>query len=136
MCPHVYQLDASSGKRASSMKRLLGIFTILAALSGSAIAQESAEMVQTSGVGKLKRASEFMIAPTGQNISVRLPATVTKGDVIPIQYEDSGNSVADSFMVTEITVRDGSCAIESKRQTPTGSTPSDMIYARPCKKLK
>jgi hypothetical protein len=118
------------------MKTSLGIFTICVVLSASAIAQESAELVQTSGTAELKRASERMIAPTGKNISIRLPATVKKGEVIPIQYEISGNSVADSFMVTGITIRDGNCAIESKRQTTTGAAPSDMIYARPCKKLK
>lgn len=118
------------------MKTSLGIFTICATLSASAIAQEAAELVQTSGTAELRRASEAMIAPASRNISIRLPATVKMGEVISIQYQDAGNSVADSFMVTGITVREGSCAIESKRQTTTGAAPSDMIYARPCKKLK
>lgn len=77
-----------------------------------------------------------MIAPASRNISIRLPATVKKGEVISIQYEDAGNSVADSFMVTGISVREDGCVIESSRQTATGAAPGDMIYARPCKKLR
>lgn len=118
------------------MKRSLCIFTAWVALSAPASAQESAETVQTSGTAELRRASEAMIAPTSRNISIRLPATVKKGEVISIQYQDAGNSVADSFMVTGITVKEDGCAIESKRQTATGAAPSDMIYARPCRKLR
>jgi len=118
------------------MKRSLGIFTLCVAFSAAASAQESADTVQTSGTAELRRASEAMIAPASRNISIRLPATVKKGEVISIQYEDAGNSVADSFMVTGITVKEDGCAIESERQTTTGAAPGDMIYARPCKKLR
>jgi len=106
------------------------------ALAASANAQEAAELVQTNGSADLKRASEAMIAPTGKNISIRLPETVRKGEIIEIQYEGSGNRVVDSFMVTGITIEDGTCSIENKRNTATGPALSDMIYARPCKKLK
>lgn len=118
------------------MKKSLGIFTIWVVLSAAASAQEAVEMVQTNGTAELRRASEAMIAPTGKNISIRLPATVSKGEVISIQYQDAGNAVADSFMVTGITVEGRSCTIESKRETTSGAAPSDMIYAQPCKKLK
>ncbi|MCX7156236.1 MAG: hypothetical protein NTW45_07320 [Rhodocyclales bacterium] len=118
------------------MNRSLGIFTLCVALSASVNAQESADMVQTSGTAELKRASEAMIAQVSQSISIRLPTTVKKGEIISIQYEGKGNSVADSFMVTGITIKDGTCAIENKRHTTAGSALSDMIYAQPCKKLK
>ncbi|MDP2822003.1 MAG: hypothetical protein Q8O52_04905 [Sulfuritalea sp.] len=117
------------------MKKSLSVFAMCAALSASANAQEKAELVQTTGFGDLKRASEALIAPKNPSISIRLPTTVKKGEIISIQYDNAG-SVADSFMVTGITIQDGSCSIESKRATPTGSLPADMIYARSCKKLK
>ena len=118
------------------MKRSLGILTICAALSASANAQETAELVQTPGTATLKRASEVMIAKASQSISIRLPTTVKNGEIIAIQYEGKGNSTADSFMVTGITIKDGTCAIENKRHTTAGSALSDMIYAQPCKKLR
>jgi len=118
------------------MKTSLGMFAILVALTASASAQESAEMVRTSGTGALMRASEQMIEPTRGSLSIRLPTTVRKGGVIAIQYELSGSSVADSFMVTGITVQGGSCVIESRRYTTDGSTLSDMIHAGPCEKLE
>jgi hypothetical protein len=118
------------------MKTSLGMFTLLVALAAHASAQESAEMVQTTGTGALMRASEQMIDPARGSISIRLPATVRKGEVIAIQYDLSGSSVADSFMVTGITVQGGGCAIESRRYAANGSTLSDMIHARPCEKLE
>lgn len=118
------------------MKKSLGIVTMLAALSATANAQEAVESVQTSGVAELRRASELMVAPGSRNIPIRLPSTVSKGDVISIQYEISGNAIADSFMVTGITVSGKSCMIESKHNTALGAELSDMILAQPCKKLR
>lgn len=118
------------------MKKRLSILTTLAVLAVSAGAQEPAQTVQTSGTAELKRASELMVTQGGQGISVRLPGTVKAGEVIYIEYGGAGNTVADSFMVTGITVKDGSCIIESRRSTTTGAAPSDVIYARPCKKVK
>ena len=117
------------------MKRSLPILALLLALSASVSAQEKAELVQTTGYGELKRASEALIAPKEANISVRIPAIVTKGEIISLKYENAG-SVSDSFMVTGITIQHGTCTIESKRETPTGSSPSDLIQATSCKKLK
>lgn len=128
--------EFSLWKASITMKKSLPAFAMYVALMASASAQEAAEQVQTSGSAELKRASEVMIAPTRQNISIRLPGTVRTGEIISIQYEGSGNSVADSFMVTGITIKDDTCSIENKRNTLTGSALSDMIYARPCTKLK
>ncbi len=118
------------------MKKSLLSITLYVALAASASAQESAEWVQTSGSGDLTRASEVMIAPASKSISIQLPTTIKRGEIVYIQYEDSGNKVADSFMVTGITIKDDTCSIENKRNTAVGTALSDMIYARPCKKLK
>jgi hypothetical protein len=118
------------------MNKSLCVFTILLALNATASAQETVEAVQTSGVGELRRASELMVAPGSRNVSIRLPTTVGKGEVIYIQYEISGNMMSDSFMVTGITVSGKSCAIESKHNTALGAELSDMIFAQPCKKLR
>lgn len=118
------------------MNKSLGIFTILLALGATANAQEAAETVQTGGVAELRRASELMVAPGSRNIPIRLPATVSNGEVISIQYEISGNAIADSFMVTGISVSGKSCTIESKHSTALGAELSDMIFAQPCKKLR
>lgn len=118
------------------MKKSLPIFAMYFALAASASAQESAELVQTSGFAELNRASEAMIAPGSRNISIRLPTTVRNGEVISIQYEYSGNMVTDSFMVTGISIKNGACALESKHTLTVGKTLSDMIHARPCKKLQ
>ncbi len=118
------------------MKTSLGIFTILVALSATANAQEAAEAVRTSGIAELRRASEHMIAPGSRNMPIRLPAAVSKGEVISIQYEISGNLIADSFMVTGITVSGDSCTIESKHNTTVGAELSDLIFVQSCKKLR
>lgn len=118
------------------MNKSLGIFTMLLALGATANAQEAVESVQTSGFAELRRASELMVAPGSRNISIRLPTTVSNGEVISIQYEISGNMMSDSFMVTGITVSGKSCMIESKHNTALGAELSDMILAQPCKKLR
>jgi opacity protein-like surface antigen len=104
-------------------------------LSTAASAQEAVESVGTIGSGELRRASEVMIRPKAGNISARIPGVISKGEVIQIQYEDSG-SVADSFMVTGISIQGDRCAIESRRTMPNGPEIRDMIYASPCKKLR
>lgn len=117
------------------MNRSLPVFALCLALTTAASAQETVESVSTNGSGELRRASEAMIKPKMTNISARIPGVINKGDIIQIQYEDSG-SVADSFMVTGITIQDAGCAIESRRTMPNGPEIRDMIYAKPCKKLK
>lgn len=117
------------------MNRSLPVLALCLALTTAASAQETVESVSTNGSGELRRASEAMIKPKMTNISARIPGVINKGDIIQIQYEDSG-SVADSFMVTGITIQGDSCAIESRRTMPNGPEIRDMIYAKPCKKLK
>ena len=117
------------------MNRSLSILALLLALSGAVGAQPGVESVSTNGSGELRRASEIMIAPKAGNIAARIPAVITKGEVIQIQYDDAG-SVADSFMVTGITIAGDRCAIESRRTLPNGPEISDMIYTAPCKRLK
>jgi hypothetical protein len=118
------------------MKNSLAILATYVVLTASANSQEPAAWVQTSGAAELSRASEAMIDPARRNIPIRLPATVRKGDVISIQYEDSGNTVADSFMVTGITINNGTCTLESKRDTTVGTALVDTIHTRPCKKIE
>ena len=109
------------------MKKSLSIFAIYVALTATASAQESAESVQPSGSGQLRVVSDVI----GQNTSISLPATVSKGDIISIQYQSSGGTVADSFIVTGISIRKGSCTLENKRRELTNT-----ISTQPCKKLQ
>lgn len=118
------------------MKTSFFALALYVALTASANAQEAAEWVQTGGHGELRRTSEQMIAPGGKSISISLPATVKAGEIIYIQYGSPGNLIADSFMVTGILIKDGNCAIESKRGNKIAATISDTIYAPSCKKLK
>lgn len=117
------------------MNRPLPILALSLLLASSAGAQTPVESVSTNGSGELRRASEAMIAPKSGNITARIPGVINKGEVIQIQYEDAG-SVADSFMVTGITIEGDRCAIESRRTQPNGPEISDMLFAKPCKRLK
>lgn len=117
------------------MNRSLPILVLYLSLTTTASAQEAVESVSTDGLGELRRASEVMITPKAGSILARIPGVISKGEVIQIQYDDSG-TVADSFMVTGITILNERCAIESMRTTPTGSSVSDVIIAKPCRKLK
>ncbi|MBI3095800.1 MAG: hypothetical protein HYY97_13120 [Rhodocyclales bacterium] len=116
--------------------RSLPMLAVLLALTGAAGAQAPVESVGTDGYGELRRASEAMITPTMTNISIRIPGVINKGEVIYIEYEADGNKVADSFMVTGITLQGEGCAIESRRTAPDGPTVSDVIQVRSCRKLK
>ncbi len=115
------------------MKKSFGIFTILVTLTTTASAQQSAEMVQTSGTGELRRQSDLTINPDSRNLSTRLPATVSQGDVISIQYQTAGGTFADSFMVTGVTISGDRCSLESKH---LNSELIDIIFTQPCSKLK
>lgn len=118
------------------MKRSLPTLALLLALTGAARAQSPAESVATDGSGELRRASEAMITPKMANMSIGIPGVISKGEVIHIQYEADGNKVADSFMVTGITMQAEGCAIESRRTAPDGPAVSDVIQVRSCRKLK
>ena len=115
------------------MKKSFSIFTILVALTATAGAQQSAEMVQTSGTGELRKESSLTINPGSLNIPTRLPATVSKGDVISIQYQTAGGAFSDSFMVTGITISGDRCSLESKH---LNSELIDIIFTQPCNRLK
>jgi hypothetical protein len=118
------------------MKRSSGIFTILIALSATANAQETAEAVRTDGSGELRREADIMVAPHSRNMPARLPATVRTGEVIAIRYQTGGNTFADSFRVTGMTIKGDRCSIESRHTNADGRELIDMIFAQPCSKLK
>ncbi len=77
-----------------------------------------------------------MVDPHSRNMPARLPATGTTGEVIAIRYQTSGNTFADSFRVTGITIKGDRCSIESKHNNADGRELVDIIFARPCSKLK
>ena len=118
------------------MKTSFGKFTIMVALNATVSAQEPAKAVRTDGSGELRREADIMVAPHGGNMPARLPATVSTGEVIAIRYQTAGNSFADSFRVTGITIKDDRCSIESKHNNAYGRELIDMIFAPPCSKLK
>lgn len=109
---------------------------ILVALGATANAQEAAEMVRTDGSGELRREADILVDPRGRNMAARLPATVSTGEVIAIRYQTSGNTYADSFRVTGMTIKGDRCSIESKHNNADGRELIDMIFAQPCSKLK
>jgi len=118
------------------MKKSSGIFTILIVLSATVSAQEPAATVRTDGSGELRREADIMVAPHGGNMPARLPATVSTGEVIAIRYQTAGNTFADSFRVTGMTIKGDRCSIESKHNNADGRELIDMIFAQPCSKLK
>lgn len=117
------------------MSKFLPMMLLFLAFAPLAAAQEPAELVSTDGNGELRRTSERMIAPKAGNILARIPGTISKGQVIQIEYQDSG-TVSDSFMVTGIVMQGERCEIESRRTMPNGPEISDMLFVRYCKKLR
>lgn len=118
------------------MKNSVGIFSLLVMLSAMANAQQAVETVQTSGSGEVRRASELMVSPGSRNASTRLPTTVSRGDVISIQYQTAGGTLSDSFQVTGITISGDRCSIESKHHNADGMELIDVILTQPCARLK
>ncbi|NJD35876.1 MAG: hypothetical protein FIA96_13760 [Betaproteobacteria bacterium] len=116
------------------MKKSFSIFAILVTLTATASAQQSAESIQTSGTGELSKQSDLANYVGSVNASIRLPATVSAGDVIPVQYQTAaGGAVSDSFMVTGITISGDRCSLQSKRRD---SQLIDTISTQPCSRLK
>jgi len=93
-------------------------------------------MVRTDGTGELSREADFMVDPHSRKLPARLPATVSTGEVIAIRYETSGNTFADSFRVTGMTIKGDRCSIESRHHNADGRELVDTISARPCSRLK
>ena len=118
------------------MKKAFGISLMLAALATTAHAQKAVEMIQTNGIGEIRRAAEVMVAPGSRNASARLPGTIRKGDVIAIQYQSAGSSLSDTFQVTGITISGDRCSIESKHHNADGMELIDVIITQPCARLK
>lgn len=109
---------------------------LTAAAQAQQSAQQSAQRVRTTGVAQMNRASDAMIAKNGPDITVRLPEIVSKGEVIAIQYQGDGSSISDSFMVTEIVLKNGSCVLQSKHQLKKANVPIDTIRVESCRKLE
>jgi len=118
------------------MKQSFGVFTILVTLVSAAGAQEPVDRIRTGGIGELRRAADVMVSPDSPNMPTRLPATVSKGGVISIRYQTSGNTFADSFLVTGITISGDRCSIESKHNNADGNELIDVIFTQPCSRLK
>ena len=118
------------------MNKTFGISLVLAALATTAHAQEAVEMIQTNGIGEVRRAAEVMVSPGSRNASARLPGTIRSGDVIPIQYQTAGGSLSDTFQVTGITISGDRCTIESKHHNADGMVLIDVIFTQPCARLK
>lgn len=118
------------------MKKTFSILAILVALSATASAQEPADMIQTNGIGEIRRTTEVMLSPGSRNTSAGLPARVSKGEVIAIQYQTAGGTLSDSFQVTGITISGDRCAIESKHHNSDGMELIDVIFTQPCSRLK
>lgn len=112
------------------------VIALHAAATGAAQAQQFAQRVQTTGVAQMNRASDAMIAKNGPDITVRLPEIVSKGEVIAIQYQGDGSSISDSFMVTEIVLKNGTCLLQSKHQLKKVNVPIDTIRVESCRKLE
>jgi hypothetical protein len=118
------------------MKIAFGISLMLAALATTAYAQVAVEMIQTNGIGEVRRVAEVMISPGSRNASARLPGTIRNGDVIAIQYQTAGGSLSDTFQVTGISISGDRCAIESKHHNAEGMELIDVIVTQPCARLK
>jgi hypothetical protein len=118
------------------MKKTFGIPLMLASLATTAYAQVAVEMIQTNGIGEIRRAAEVMVSPGSRNASARLPGTIRNGDVIAIQYQTAGGSLSDTFQVTGITISGDRCAIENKHHNADGMELIDVIFTQPCSKLK
>lgn len=118
------------------MKKTFSMPMMLFVLATTAHAQEAIEMIQTSGVGEIRRAAEVMLSPGSRNASARLPGTIRKGDVIAIQYQTAGGNLSDSFQVTGITISGDRCMIESKHHNADGMELVDVIFTQPCSRLK
>lgn len=118
------------------MNKTFSIPIMLVALTATAHAQQAVEMIQTSGVGEIRRAAEVMVTPGSRNPSARLPGTVRTGDVIAIQYQTAGGNLSDTFQVTGITISGDRCSIESKHHNADGMVLIDVILTQPCARLK
>lgn len=118
------------------MNKSFSIFAVMVALTATASAQQAAESIQTSGSGELRRQSDLMLNPGGGNTPIRLPATVSRGDVISIQYQTAGGMFSDSFIVTGITISGDRCSLESKHHSADGMELVDMVFTQPCSRLK
>lgn len=118
------------------MKKTFGISLMLAGLATAADAQVAVEMIQTNGIGEVRRAAEVMVSPGSRNASARLPGTIRNGDVIAIHYQTAGGTLSDTFQVTGITIRGDRCTIESKHHNADGMELIDVIFTQPCTRIK
>lgn len=105
-------------------------------LTATAHAEQSVQRVQTTGGAQMNRASDAMIAKNGNEISVSLPQVISKGEVIAIRYQVEGSTVSDSFMVTDIVLKNGTCVLQSKHPLKKADVPIDTITARSCRRLE
>jgi hypothetical protein len=116
------------------MKASILIAAMLFSWSVGAGAQQSATTIATTGPGELVRTSEAKISGGGRYEGIRLPETISVGDVFPIQYQQDGGTVTDSFVVTGIVVNDVRCTLESKNSRIPAALP-EMIFVS-CKKTR
>lgn len=109
------------------MKKNLISIALFLFWSPFASAQETAVSIAPLGLAGLDRPSETGPAGGGRYAGIRLPETVSVGDVIPLQYQRDSGMVSDSFMVTGIKVEAGRCTLESKNSRVAGALPEKIL---------
>lgn len=97
---------------------------------------EDVTMVQTSGVGRYEKNTNYFLFISGKKYQVTVPSIVKEGDQITIQYEKGAKIISDDFSVVRISMKDDLCRLHNRIVSQHDKYPGDIIYIRPCKKIK
>jgi len=111
-------------------------FLVCSVLPLSVHADEPAEVVHTAGAAELERVNNFLLFSSSTKTPVRIPEVISAGEVIRIQYVESGKAVVRTFPVVDISIRGDLCWLHSKQRTPYDSTLGDTIYVQPCRRMR
>lgn len=108
----------------------------LTVFAPAAMADDPAETVRTSGVGRLEKVTNYFVFSAGSCFDAQIPQTITAGQRIMIRYVDGGKTVVEDFVVAEVAIRGDLCWARNFVIRRHGTNLDDTITIKPCMKVR
>ena len=109
------------------------LLLLLVAACGSAGGDGHAYEVETPRTGRYEKIKANVgVVVSNSSIEARIPANVTEGDLIHIEYEVDGRKVVDQMPVRRISIKQTSGEVLCRLHSAPERTVGDTVYVKPC----
>lgn len=101
-----------------------------------AMADEYASAVRTPGNGRYEKNKNYLLFISGTQFQAAIPESVSVGQRIPVRCRVDGTEVSEEFAVVSINIKGDFCHLHNKEVSQYDKSPGDIIFVRPCRKVR